>query len=130
MRIGDVAARSGVSAKALRYYEEIGLVTPAERTPSGYRLYDDAVLDRLAFIRASQALGFSLGEIRSIVALRDRGETPCAHVLELLRERADDIGRTIRELRAHQAELRRLVDRAEHLDPAGCAPEKVCHLIG
>jgi DNA-binding transcriptional MerR regulator len=130
MRIGDVAARSGVSAKALRYYEEIGLMTPADRTASGYRLYDDTVLDRLAFIRGCQALGFSLGEIRGIVALRDRGDTPCGHVRELLRERADDIGRTIRELRALEAELRRLVDRAEHLDPAACAPERVCHLIG
>jgi DNA-binding transcriptional MerR regulator len=126
MRIGDVAARSGVSAKALRYYEEIGLVTPRDRTSSGYRLYDDAVLDRLAFIRACQALGFSLGEIRSIV----RGDAPCGHVLGLLSARADDIGRTIRELRELEAELRRLVDRAEHLDPAACAPKRVCHLIG
>jgi MerR family transcriptional regulator, copper efflux regulator len=130
MRIGEVAARSGVSTKALRYYEEVGLVTAAARTPSGYRLYDDDVLDRLAFIRACQALGLSLGEIRSIVALRDRGETPCGHVFDLLRARADDIGKRIRELRVLQAELERLVDRAEHLDSAACAPQKVCHLIG
>ncbi len=119
-----------MSAKTLRYYEDIGLVAPAARTASGYRDYDDEVLDRLAFIRASQAIGLSLGEVRGIVNLRERGETPCGHVLELLRDRANDIGRTVRDLRALQAELNRLVERAAELDPAACAPEKVCHLIG
>jgi DNA-binding transcriptional MerR regulator len=128
--IGEVAKRSGVSTKTLRYYEDVGLVTPAARTSAGYRHYEDDVLDRLAFIRSSQAIGLSLGEIRSIVNLRERGETPCGHVLDLLRARADDIGRTVRELRALQAELHRLVDRAADLDPAACAAEKVCHLIG
>ena len=130
MLIGEVAKRSGVSAKTLRYYEDIGLLAPAARTPSGYRDFDDDVLDRLTFIHASQAVGLSLGEIRSVVHLRERGETPCGHVLELLRARADDIGRTVRELHALQGELNRLVDRAASLDPAACAPEKVCHLIG
>lgn len=130
MLIGEVARRSDVSAKALRYYEDIGLVAPAGRSAAGYRQYDDDVLERLAFIRSSQALGLSLGEIRSIVALRDNGETPCGHVRELLRARADDIGRTIRELRILQSELHRLVDRAERLDPADCSPHQICHLIG
>lgn len=119
-----------MSSKTLRYYEDIGLIEPADHTAAGYRDYGDSVLDRLTFIRAAQALGLSLGEIRSVVALRDEGETPCGHVLELLRARADDIGRTIRELRLLQAELHRLVDRAADLDPAACAPHHVCHLIG
>lgn len=130
MLIGEVAKRSGVSAKTLRYYEDIGLVEPADRSPSGYRDFDGTVLERLAFIRSSQALGLSLGEIRSIIALRDNGAPPCAHVLELLRARAEDIGRTIRELRRLQADLHRLVARAEELDPADCSPRHVCHLIG
>lgn len=130
MLIGEVARQSGVSAKTLRYYEDIGLVEPAGRSSSGYREYDTEVVERLAFIRSSQALGFSLGEIRSVIALRDNGDTPCGHVLELLRARADDIGRTIRELRLLQVELHRLVERAEHLDPADCSARQVCHLVG
>jgi MerR family transcriptional regulator, mercuric resistance operon regulatory protein len=130
MLISEVAGRSGVSAKTLRYYEDIGLVQPVGRSSSGYREFDAEVLERLAFIRSSQALGLSLGEIRSVVALRDNGDTPCGHVLELLRARADDIGRTIRELRLLQGELHRLVERAEHLDPADCSPRHVCHLVG
>ncbi len=130
MLIGEVARRSGVSAKTVRYYEEIGLLGAPARTPSGYREFDDDVFERLAFIRSAQAVGLTLGEIRGIVALRDDGQAPCNHVLELLRERSQEIGRTIRRLRALQGELKRLVDRAHDLDPAQCAPRRVCHLIG
>lgn len=130
MLIGEVARRSGVSAKTLRYYEDIGVLNPVGRSTSGYRHYDDDVLKRLAFIRSSQALGLTLGEIRGVVAMRDNGETPCGHVLDLLKARADDIEQTIRDLRALRAELHHLVDRAQQLDPADCDPRHVCHLIG
>lgn len=130
MLIGEVARCSGVAAKTLRYYEEIGLLDAPARSSAGYREFDDRVLDRLAFIRAAQAVGLSLGEIRGIVTLRDDGQTPCGHVLELLRVRATEIDRTIAELRALQLELTRLVERARDLDPADCDPDRVCHLIG
>ena len=130
MLIGEVARRSGVSAKTLRYYEDIGLVPRPDRSTSGYRDYHPSVLDRIAFIRSSQGLGLSLGEIRSIVALREDGETPCAHVLDLLCDRAAEIDRTIRDLGALKADLNRLVERAQQLHPADCDPSRVCHLIG
>jgi DNA-binding transcriptional MerR regulator len=130
VRIGDLASRSGVTAKTIRYYEGVGLVEPPARTPSGYRDYETAALERLAFIRAAQAIGLTLGEIRSIIALRDDGKSPCGHVLELLRQRADELDRRIAELRTLRGELRRLVDRADGLDPADCNPGRVCHLIG
>jgi MerR family copper efflux transcriptional regulator len=130
VRIGELARRSGVPAKTIRYYEDIGLVEPPARTPAGYRDYEPVALDRLAFIRAAQAIGLTLGEIRSIIALRDDGQTPCGHVLDLLRHRADELERRIAELRSLRSELRRLVDRADGLDPADCDPGRVCHLIG
>lgn len=128
--IGEVARRSGVPAKTLRYYEDIGLVGVPARTASGYRQFDDAVLERLAFIRSAQAVGLTLGEIRGIVALRDEGQAPCGHVLDLLRERSQEIAQTIRDLRQLQGELKRLVERASDLDAADCAPQRVCHLLG
>jgi DNA-binding transcriptional MerR regulator len=128
--ISEVARRSGVPAKTLRYYEDIGLLDAPNRTQSGYRDYDEAIFARLAFIRSAQAIGLSLGEIRSIVALRDDGETPCGHVLELLRHRSTEIDHAIRDLRALKGELDRLVDRAQELDPTDCDPSRVCHLIG
>ena len=130
MLIGEVAERSGVAAKTLRYYEDIGVLDAPQRSPAGYRLYEADVLARLEFIRSAQALGLSLGEIRGIVALRDDGETPCGHVLDLLRARSQEVARTIRRLRAIDAELKALVARAESLDPAQCDATRVCHLIG
>ena len=129
MLIGEVARRSGVPAKTLRYYEDIGLLS-ADRTRSGYRDYRGDILERLAFIRSAQAVGLTLGEIRGIVALRDGGHAPCGHVLELLRARSEEIARTIRDLRVLQGELKGLVERAQGLDPADCDPERICHLIG
>ncbi|HKY74986.1 MAG TPA: heavy metal-responsive transcriptional regulator [Acidimicrobiia bacterium] len=130
MRIGELAQRSGVPAKTLRYYEDIGLIDQPARTASSYRDYSEAVIDRLAFIRSAQALGLTLGEIRGIVALRDNGEVPCAHVLELLTERTAEIDRTIRQLKRLRSELRRLVVRSRDLNPEHCDPARVCHLIG
>lgn len=130
MLIGEVAAHSGVTAKTLRYYEDIRVIDAPARSPAGYRLYGEDVLQRLEFIRSAQALGLSLGEIRGIVALRDDGETPCGHVLDLLRVRSREVAKTIRQLRAIDAELKALVARAKSLDPAQCDPTRVCHLIG
>ena len=130
MRIGELAARSGVSTKTIRYYEDIGLLPPPPRLGSGYRDYEPSTLDRLAFIRAAQAVGLALGEIRGIVALRDEGQTPCGHVLDLLRARSAELDRRIAELRALRSELGRLVARAAALDPADCDPERICHLVG
>jgi MerR family copper efflux transcriptional regulator len=129
VRIGELAARSGVPVKTIRYYEEIGVLGPADRTPSGYRDYDEPAIDRLAFVRAAQAVGLTLGEIRQVVALRERGETPCTHVVELLERRAGEIERRIVEMQRLRGELRRLAERAQGLDPADCAPDRVCHVI-
>lgn len=128
MLISDVARRSGVSSKTLRYYEEIGLLRP-ERTSAGYRTYDERVFDRLAFIRSAQALGLSLAEIGGILTLRDNGEAPCGHVAGLLQERSAAIAQTIRELRGLQSELRRLTARAQDFNPSECHSKGICGLI-
>lgn len=130
MLIGEVARRSGISSKTLRYYEEIGLVDPPERTASGYRHYHNDIFGRLTFITSSQALGLTLGEIRSIIALREDGQPPCGHVLDLLVQQSEEIDKKIRELRSLKVSLAKIVERASHLDPADCAPNRVCHLIG
>ncbi len=70
MRIGEVASQAGVSPQTIRFYERTGVLAPAARTPSGYRDYGDDTLGRLAFVRAAQAVGLSLGE-RQLAAVRD-----------------------------------------------------------
>ena len=129
MRIGELADRSGVPVKTIRYYEDIGVLPAPARTPSGYRDYDDTTADRLAFVRAAQTVGLTLGEIRQVVALRDHGQTPCTHVVELLARRASEIEARIAELQRLDRELRRLVRRAADLDPTDCDPRAICHVI-
>ena len=129
MRIGELADQVGISTKAIRYYEQIGILNPPDRTASGYRSYDEAALGRLGFVRAAQAVGLTLGEIRQVIAFRDQGQAPCAHVTELLQRHAADLDRRIRELQQLRGELRQLAERATTLDPEHCPPEQVCHVI-
>jgi MerR family copper efflux transcriptional regulator len=129
VQIGELASRSGVPVKTIRYYEEIGVLAAPARTPSGYRSYDDTAVDHLAFVRAAQAVGLTLGEIRQIVALRERGQTPCTHVVDLLERRATEIDQRITDLQRLRGELHRLAGRAAELDPANCDPQRVCHVI-
>ena len=97
-----------------------------DRTSNGYRDYSAETIDRLGFIRASQAIGLTLGEIREILALRNRGETPCKHVADLIAARAADIGAKIEELEQMRSELERLSRRARQLSPSDCRPSDIC----
>ena len=129
MRIGELAEQAGISTKAIRYYEQIGILTPPARTASGYRTYDQAAIGRLSFVRAAQAVGLTLGEIRQVIAFRDNGQAPCAHVTDLLQRHAADLDQRILELQQLRGELRQLAERATTLDPELCPPERVCHII-
>ena len=129
MRIGEVADQAGVTTKTLRYYERVGLVPQPDRTDSGYRDYPAAALDRLRFIRAAQAVGLSLGEIKSVIAFREQGSAPCSHVLDLIEDRAADLDRRIEELGRLRHELRRLAKRGRSLSPDTCSPDLVCHIL-
>jgi MerR family transcriptional regulator, copper efflux regulator len=129
VRIGELAKQAGISTKAIRYYEQIGILAPPARTPSGYRSHDPSAPGRLGFVRAAQAVGLTLGEIRQVIAFRDSGQAPCAHVTDLLQRHAADLEVRIRELQQLRGELRQLAERAATLDPEHCPPERVCHLI-
>jgi MerR family transcriptional regulator, copper efflux regulator len=129
VRIGELAERAGISAKAIRYYEQIGVLAPPARTASGYRDYGHAALGRLEFVRAAQAVGLTLGEIRQVIAFRDRGQPPCQHVATLLQRRAAELEQRIAELQQLRSELDRLARRAATLDPEQCRPERICHVI-
>ena len=129
MRIGELAARAGVSVKALRFYESADVLPEPARGPSGYRDYDDQALARLQFVKAAQAAGLTLAEIRQVIAVREDSGPPCRHVADLLDAHAADLDRRIIELTALRAEVRRLRDRADRLDPAACDDAAVCHVI-
>jgi MerR family copper efflux transcriptional regulator len=105
--IGEVADRSGFSASALRYYEGIGLVEPANRTDAGYRLYDDHTLDRLAFIARAKQLGCSLDEITDLLSVweGDRCGPVQRRFHELITDKIRGAQRQVIELSSFAAQL-------------------------
>lgn len=129
MRIGELAERAAVPAKTIRYYESIGILPEPERTPSGYRDYAPDAVRRLRFVRAAQTAGLRLREIRSVLAVRDGGEAPCAHVTDLLADQLTEVARRIEELVATRGELETLLARAQRLDPADCGGDEICHIL-
>src|SRR4051812_30732572 len=80
LKIGEVSKRSGIGIETLRFYEKSGVLSRPVRSASGYRMYDSEVLERLAFIKRAQVLGFSLEEIRQIIREKSSGQSPCAAV--------------------------------------------------
>ncbi|GGB03320.1 Cu(I)-responsive transcriptional regulator [Brucella endophytica] len=108
MNIGEAASASGVSAKMIRHYEAIGLIRPAERTASGYRVYSANEIETLRFIRRSRDLGFSIEHIRTLLALWQDRERASADVKRIALQH-------VAELEAKQRELREMADTLRHL---------------
>ena len=127
--IGEAARRSGFSASALRFYEDIGLVDPAGRTPSGYRLYDETALARLAFIARAKQLGCSLEEITDLADIWD-GQR-CGPVQrrfhDLISAKLRDAEMQAAELSAFSAQLRMAADHLSGEPVDGpCGPDCAC----
>ena len=100
MRIGELASRTGITTKTIRFWESTGLLADPPRSPSGYRDYGPAAIDRLEFIRHAQTAGLTLDEIRQVLAISDAGRPPCEHVGELIHRHLSDLDQRIRELTA------------------------------
>lgn len=126
LKIGDVSKRSGIGVEALRFYEKSGLLDKPSRTFSGYRVYGEEVLERLAFIKRAQALGFSLDEIRQIVDDARKGESPCDEVRELVRCRMAELDERLHDLHRYRDELNSTL---AEWDKVGHAPGHICGLI-
>ncbi len=108
MNIGQAAKATGVSAKMIRYYDEIGLVRPASRTDSNYREYDAKEINELRFIKRGRGLGFSMEEITQLLSLwRDRGR-PSREVKAIADRHLADLDARIAEMQAMAATLRHL----------------------
>jgi MerR family copper efflux transcriptional regulator len=111
MRIGEVAERSGVPAKTIRYYEDIGLIESAARTGSGYRDYGRHDLETLRFIARARGLGFTVAQVQELLALwRDR-QRSSAQVKQVAVDHLERIDRKIEELQSMRHVLSDLVER-------------------
>jgi MerR family mercuric resistance operon transcriptional regulator len=98
MKIGELAKRAGVHIQTIRYYERRELLPDPERRPSGYREYGPETLDRLHFIKRAQELGFTLTEIRELLALRLDPNTPAAAVKARAEAKIADVDRKLHDL--------------------------------
>jgi DNA-binding transcriptional MerR regulator len=130
MRVGELAAAGGVTAKTVRYYESLGLLAPPRRLTNGYREYGSDAVDRLRFIRDSQAAGLTLAETGSILSMKDEGRGTCHHTRALLDRHIAEIDAQIASLLAAKGELTALSRRAESLDPADCIDANSCQVLG
>lgn len=108
--IGDASMESGISAKMIRHYEQVGLLKEAARTEAGYRLYNDRDLHVLRFIRHSRDLGFSIKQIEELLCLWQDKARPSREVKKLAQSHLTALDSKIRELNAMKAELERLVN--------------------
>lgn len=126
LRIGEVAKLSGIGIEALRFYERSGLLGRPGRTDSGYRMYDAAVLQRLDFIKRAQVLGFSLDEIKRIIADKQAGKSPCREVREIVRQRLEELDERMKEMRRYRRELGTALAKWEE---TGELDGQICGLI-
>jgi len=104
--IGELAAAAGVPRSTLRYYERSGLMAPTGRTDGNYRYYDTEALERLRFIRAAQAAGFTLTDVSGLLDLRDGSRAPCREVETLIEKRLAEITAKRKELWSLEEVLR------------------------
>ncbi len=129
MMIGELANTVGLPTRTVRFYERKGLLPEPQRADNGYRVYDEATLHRLQFIRSAQTAGLTLAEIRGTIEIRDSGEAPCTHVDALLESKLAEIRARRLELAAMEYELELLVERSRHLDPADCGAGDICQIL-
>lgn len=120
MNIGTVAARSGVPAKTIRYYEEIGLIPAPGRTAAGYRAYTAADVETLKFIQRARSLGFAVKDVGNLLALwRDR-ERASADVRRIAQGHVAEVERKIAELETIRRTLQSLIDGCHGDDRPDC----------
>ncbi|RIK32540.1 MAG: heavy metal-responsive transcriptional regulator [Anaerolineae bacterium] len=130
MKIQELARQTGLSAKTIRYYEEIGILPPPSRADNNYRQYSEKDIDCLRLVAGARKLELSLEEIKELLDMRDRREAPCNVLLERLEYKANEIAERIRALKQMEIELRDLY-RLGKTFPTDDVEGKhcVCHLV-
>ena len=122
MTIGKLAKEVGVNIETVRYYERRRLLTPTDRRPSGYRVYDGEALKRLRFIRNAQALGFTLHEVRELLNLRVSSSASCGDVQRKAQAKLKQVEEKIRDLQALGGPLRALIQACRVGQPTDRCP--------
>ena len=120
LTIGTLSRKTGTKVQTIRYYEQIGLMKEPGRTSGGQRRYHEADLDRLAFIRHSRQLGFSLDAIRDLLDLADHPDQSCAEADSIAQKQLIQVEQRLLRLRALKKELKRMISECTGDSVAEC----------
>lgn len=120
--ISQLAQAADVPTTTLRYYERAGLLKPEDRSQGNYRLYSDESLRRLKFIRAAQAIGFTLDDVKQLMGDNDGKPLACCDVQPLIEDRLDEIDRRLKDLRHVQRVLQTSLAKCRTSARAGHCP--------
>ena len=118
--IGEISRRTGIKIETIRYYERIEIVPRPKRSNGGHRLYNESQLNRLAFIKRSRELGFTLKEVRTLLALIDSGKMTCSEVHALTIEHLSEVKRKIADLKKLERALNDLAAQCSFGDLSNC----------
>lgn len=121
MNISEAASRSGLSAKTIRYYEDIALIAPATRGDNGYRQYDGGAVEELHFLARAREVGFDLQECRQLLDLQRDRARHSRHARELVLEKNQQLQKRIEQLQAMQQVLQDMASRCKGDEGPDCA---------
>ena len=113
MRIGELAQATGTKAETIRYYEREGILPAADRTDSNYRDYSNDHLATLTFVRRARELGFSMAQVRELLALSDHDDKPCEHIDQLVQRQMVEVERKIADLSTLRDELGQMLQSCQ-----------------
>lgn len=123
LSIGELAELTGFNVSALRYYEEVGLIPPAMRRPSGHRVYSETAKDVLTLIRHCRDFGFSIDETRALVALSTSDGSDCVEARDIAQVHLDAVRVKLKELRNLERNLAKFVQACSDECVGGPAPK-------
>jgi len=129
LKIGELAKQTDVAVGTIRYYEGLGLISPVERSESGYRYYDGEVTKRLEFIKKAQSLNFSLAEIQQVLGVRSHGDPACPLVRDLLKKKIAHLESHIYRLQTLKDELEIYQERWANRPSDNPCSKELCSLI-
>jgi DNA-binding transcriptional MerR regulator len=124
LTIGQLARETHISATTVRYYERIGLLMPDDRSRGNYRLYGQASLRRLKFIRAAQSIGFTLDDVKVLLGSRGDMAPSCREVQTRIEDRLSDIEGRLQDLHHIRRVLKSSLEKCKKGDQVGC-----CHVV-
>jgi DNA-binding transcriptional MerR regulator len=122
--ISQLAHAAEVPTTTVRYYERVGLVQPEDRSGGNYRLYSDESLQKLKFIRAAQAIGFTLEDVKALLSAPNSNAASCRQVQSLIEERLAEVAQRLKDLRHVQQVLKLALEKCRETERADC-----CHVI-